>query len=229
MCSQLYVERPKTRQLEEKLDTQRELLVAKETELSEVKLHLAAQSEDLEARIAALRADEQYREQSTAEIERLHGLTSMLEDALHANEQQLNKSTSQLNELQTLLQNANNELRCKETQLHAAKSSTSAAGQPPDVRATDAEVERLRSENRELKKQIMELESDLEKTQEGLLQALDIAKSAASRNMKRPRIKEELEEHDDSTRLSDGALKRAKQENVNRNNRASSQNVVEID
>lgn len=236
--SQITVEKPKTIQLEEEVNTQQELLAAKEKELVEMKMNLAAQSNDLEVKIAALEADEHHRDQCTAEIERLHALVGMLEEGLHANEQGFANSTLELNRLQAVIEAKDEELRRKDVELEATQVSqslpqSSASTGAGGDRAMEAQIERLQQQNRDLKKQRKELQSDLEQAQEEVRKALEIAASAASRSAKRSRVKDEIkdeikDEDDDSLRFSDGALKRSRQDNIVGAN-TNSLGVIELD
>jgi chromosome segregation ATPase len=204
-----------------------EILAAKQKDLTEMKSQLTAQTQNLKAKITALEADEHRRDQATAEIERLHALVGMLEDALHASEQGFENSTNELNRLQTVVDALNKELRKKDADLQEAQSSDSVI--PDGDRPTMAQLERLRQHNRDLKQQKKDLQSDLEQAQEEVRKALEIAASAASRSLKRSRVKDEInDEIDDSPRLSYCTRKRARHENVLSAN-SNAQAVIALD
>jgi cell division septum initiation protein DivIVA len=80
----------------------------------------------------------------------------------------------------------------------------------------DNDIPRLQGHNRVLKKQNKALNSALEQEEENLRNALAIASSSsASPGVKGARVRGECgEQNSDSVRMSDAALKRARQENV---------------
>ena len=91
------------------------------------------------------------------------------------------------------------------------------------------QINSLHQKNRGLKKSNKELQSALDQAQEEVNKALEIASSAASRCMKRSRIKEDIkDENEDTSALFESARNRARHVNGPAAN-INTQAVIDLD